>query len=200
MPSRYVSMFKSIRWTDLLLCNWWTLLIVPLYDYSGGFFKCSDNVVIFCFSFHYRKFVTLIILWWLMHCLLSGRDFIILVVTDTLSVEWKGFCSNIVVYFVFFTYYRKFVTLIILWGLIHCLLSGVDFIILIWYYPTRFVLEQQQEHVMSLRLIMLMDPKQDTPLIIYLYQLYRYIYCSIQQDIPLIIYLYQIYRYVYCSI
>jgi hypothetical protein len=78
MPSRYVSMFKSTRWTDLLLCNWWTLLIVPLYNFTVGFLKCSDIVVIFCFSFHYRKFVTLIIPLWLMHCLLSGVDFIIL--------------------------------------------------------------------------------------------------------------------------
>ena len=82
------------------------------------FFKCYDNVVIFRFSFYYRKFVTLIIPWWLMHCLLSGRDFV--------PTLWY--------FFVFFTYYRKFVTLIIPWWLIHCLLSGVDFIILMWYY------------------------------------------------------------------
>ena len=127
---------------------------------------------------------------WLFHCdcmmhfLLSGGDFV--------PTLWY--------FFVFFTYYRKFVTLIIPLWLMHCLLSGGDFIILIWYYPTRFVLEQQQEHVMSLRLIMLMDPKQDTPLIIYLYQLCRYIYFSLQQDTPLIIDLYQLYRYIYFSL
>jgi hypothetical protein len=56
---------------------------------------------------------------------------------------------------------------------------------------TGLTIYKTQEHVMSLRLILLMDPKQDIPLIIYFYQLYRYIYCSLQQDTPLIIYLYQ---------
>ena len=117
MSSRYCSMIKLIRWTDLLLCNWWTLLIVPLYDYSVGFLKCSDNVVIFRFSFHYRKFVTLIIPWWLIHCLLSGGDFV--------PTLWYFLFSYLIIGNSWHWLFR---------GDIHCLLSGVDFIILVWYY------------------------------------------------------------------